>query len=87
MNERLDVTHERIERLERRQTENAVRLATALVGVADAVGEVRDLLRDQRIDRRTLAEHESRITKLEGANRFEDAVRVLPCGRRGGPPT
>lgn len=64
-NERLDQTNERLGRLERRQTEDAVRLATELVGVAHLVGEVRDLLKDQKIDRRKLEDHERRIAKLE----------------------
>lgn len=64
-NDRLDSTNERLERLERRQTEDAVRVATELVAVATAVGEVRDLLRDQRVDRKTLADHERRIAALE----------------------
>jgi hypothetical protein len=37
-------TNERLERLERRQTETEIRLATELVAVAKAIGEVRDLL-------------------------------------------
>jgi hypothetical protein len=40
-------TNQRMESLERRQTETEVRLASELVAVARAVGEVRDLLRDR----------------------------------------
>ncbi len=39
------------DRLERRQTETEVRLATEIVGVAFAVNEVRDLLKESRLDR------------------------------------
>ncbi|MBI2394096.1 MAG: hypothetical protein HYV09_31280 [Deltaproteobacteria bacterium] len=65
MNARIESTNERLERLERRQTEDGVRLATEVVAVANAVGQVRDLLRDQRVDRKTLADHERRIAALE----------------------
>lgn len=58
-------TNERLDRLERRQTEDSVRLATELVGVAKAVAEVRDLLRDNRLDRKKIEDHERRIAKLE----------------------
>ncbi len=61
----LQVTNERLDRLERRQTEDAVRLATELVAVADAVGQVRDLLREQRAERNRLDDHERRIAALE----------------------
>ena len=58
-------TNERLDRLERRQTEDSVRLATELVSVAKAVGEVRDLLRDNRLDRTKIEDHERRIAQLE----------------------
>jgi len=61
----LHETNERLERLERRQTEDAVRVATELVSVAHAVGQVRDLLRDQRVDRGRLDDFEHRISTLE----------------------
>jgi hypothetical protein len=64
-NERLDLTNERLDRLERRRTEDAVRVATELVAVATAVGQVRDLLRDQRVERGRLEDHERRIASLE----------------------
>lgn len=45
-----DVTglREDLNRLEQRQSEDAMRIATELVAVAHAVGEVRDLLRGSR---------------------------------------
>jgi hypothetical protein len=64
-NERLDATNERLDGQEKRQTEDSVRLATELVAVARAVDEVRDLLRDQRIEREPLEDHETRIQRLE----------------------
>lgn len=60
-----DTTNERLERLERRHTEDITRLATEVIAVAKAVVEVRDLLRDQRADRTRLEDHEGRITRLE----------------------
>ena len=54
-----------LDKLERRQTETETRLATEFVAVAKAVGEVRDLLKDQRIDRDKLEDHERRIRVLE----------------------
>ncbi len=45
-NVRLDRVESCVGTLEKRQTETEVRLASELVAVARAVGEVRDLLRD-----------------------------------------
>ncbi|MBX3233996.1 MAG: hypothetical protein KIT84_34480 [Labilithrix sp.] len=59
-----DLRHD-LERLERRQREDATRLATELVAVAQAVGQVRDLLREQRVDRERLDDHEQRLRTLE----------------------
>ena len=56
-------TNEQLERLERRQTETEIRLATELVAVAKAIGEVRDLLRDQTDVR--LRRCEARLDDLE----------------------
>ena len=64
-NERLDVTNERLDRLEQRQASSEIRLATELVGVAGAVREVRDLLREDRAMRAQVADHEQRITAIE----------------------
>jgi hypothetical protein len=58
-------TNERLDRLERRQTEDAVRVATELVAVAHAVGEVRDLLKERRAEREKIDDHERRISALE----------------------
>jgi len=58
-------TNERLDRLERHQTETEVRLATELLAVSSAVHEVGDLLRTN-LDVRTKVEgHETRIAALE----------------------
>ena len=57
---------DRIERVERRQTESEIRIATEIVGVASAISQVRDLLRDTL--RTQLHDHERRITALEKKN-------------------
>jgi hypothetical protein len=75
-NERINETNERleglrtdlvdgIERVERRQTQTEVRLATELVAVAGAVHEVRDLLREDRALRDRVDDHERRLTAVE----------------------
>jgi len=75
-NERVDTTNERldelrtdlvdrIERVERRQTETEVRLATELVAVGGAVREVRDLLREDRGLRDRVDDHERRLSAVE----------------------
>jgi hypothetical protein len=75
-NERLDMTNERLDgfahstierldRLEQRQASSEIRLATELIGVAGAVREVRDLLREDRAMRVQVADHEQRITAIE----------------------
>jgi len=58
-------TNERLDRLEQRQASSEIRLATELVGVAGAVREVRDLLREDRAMRAQVADHEQRITAIE----------------------
>jgi hypothetical protein len=56
---------DRIERVERRQTETEVRLATELVAVGSAVREVRDLLREDRVLRDRVDDHERRLVAVE----------------------
>lgn len=56
-------TNERLERLEKRQTETEIRLATELIAVAGAVGQVRDLLKERSEDR--LRRCETRLDELE----------------------
>jgi hypothetical protein len=68
-NSRLDGTNARVDRVERRQAESEIRLATELVAVASAVREVRDELRQDRIVRVRIDDHERRIGALEDARR------------------
>ena len=58
-------TNERLERLERRQTDTEVRLSTELVALASAVHEVGDMLRTNLSVRTKVEEHEARIAALE----------------------
>ncbi len=62
---RLEHVEHRLERVEHRQTETEVRIATELVGVAGAVREVRDLLREDRMLRNRIEDHERRIVAIE----------------------
>jgi len=64
-NERLGRVEGRVEALERRQSESEVRLATELIAVTKAVGEVRDLLRDNLLVQHRVEDHERRILALE----------------------
>ena len=48
------------------QTATEVRLATELIGVAGAVREVHDLLREDLGLKGTVRDHERRIAALEG---------------------
>ena len=56
---------QRIDALERRQLGTETRLATELVAVAHAIGEVKDLLRTAVDLRPKIEDHERRITVLE----------------------
>ena len=51
--------------LEARQTQTEVRLATEIVAVAQAVGSVRDLLRERLDDRERVDALERRVGDLE----------------------
>ena len=64
-NERLGETNDRLERLERRQVETEVRLATELTSVVGAIHELRDAVLADRELRRDIADHEQRIRRLE----------------------
>ena len=58
-------TNGRLDRLDKRQTETEVRLATELVAVVGAVNAARDaILEDQQL-RRQVANHEARLGTLE----------------------
>jgi septal ring factor EnvC (AmiA/AmiB activator) len=58
-------TNTRLDRVERRQADTEVRLATEIVAVASAIHEVRDLLREDRQLRARLDDHERRLTAVE----------------------
>ena len=58
-------TNARLDRLERRQANTEIRLATEVVAVADAVRDVRDLLREDLSLRHRLDDHERRLTAVE----------------------
>jgi predicted nucleic acid-binding Zn-ribbon protein len=75
-NQQLDRTNEQLDELRTevrtglgelrdRQTATEVRLATELIGVAGAVREVRDLLREDRALRGRVDDHERRIAAIE----------------------
>jgi len=55
----------RIDRLERRQTEADVRVATELVAVAGAVREMRDAFLEDRSLRVRVDDHERRLSAIE----------------------
>ncbi len=64
-NGRLDEAIERIGRVEKRQTEMEIRLASELVGVVGAVTSLRDAILSDRDLRRAVDDHESRLRTLE----------------------
>ena len=64
-NARFNETNQRLDRVERRQTQTDVRLSTELVAVVGAVREVRDLLREDRVLRGRVEDHERRIAAIE----------------------
>lgn len=65
LSERLDATNERLEGLERRQVATEVRLATELVSVATAIGDLKKVMIEDRRLRAQVSDHESRIKALE----------------------
>lgn len=58
-------TNERLDRLERRQVETEVRLATELTSVVGAIRDLKDAVVADRELRRDIADHERRIQQLE----------------------
>jgi hypothetical protein len=65
-NGRLDETNTRIDRLDRRQVDAQVRLATELLALTNTVRDVRDLLRVDRTVHDRVYDHERRIGVIEG---------------------
>ncbi|MEM6959802.1 MAG: hypothetical protein AAF645_29230 [Myxococcota bacterium] len=64
-NTRLDHTNERLGRLERRQTATEVRLATELTSVVTAIGDLKNAILEDRELRKTVHDHERRLSALE----------------------
>src|SRR5438445_22698 len=68
-NERIDQTRqelsERLDRLDRRQVEAEIRLATGLTAVVGAVHMVRDAVLADRGLKRTVDDHELRLAAIE----------------------
>ncbi len=68
-NQRLDQTREelsgRLDRVEKRQTETEIRLATELTAVVGAVHSLRDAILADRDLRRTVDDHEQRLRAVE----------------------
>lgn len=60
------MTNERLGRLEKRQVETEIRLATELTSVVGAIHELRDVIVEDRKLRSEVADHEVRIRRLEG---------------------
>ncbi|MBI5542485.1 MAG: hypothetical protein HY901_01240 [Deltaproteobacteria bacterium] len=60
-NERLDTANERLDRLERRQNESEMRLATELVAVTTAIHQLRDTIVSQLEVKKTVDDHERRL--------------------------
>ena len=58
-------TNESLGRLERRQTDTQIRLATEIVAVVQAVNSVKELIGERLDVRDKVADHERRILELE----------------------
>ena len=64
---RISETNERLDRLEKRQTQTEIRLATELTEVAKLIGSLRDAILEDRQLRARVDDHEARIRTLETA--------------------
>lgn len=64
-NQRLDESNQRLEHLERRQVETEVRLATELVSVSAAIGDLKKVMVEDRKLRAQVHDHENRLKALE----------------------
>ena len=65
LREEARATNERLDRLEHRQVETEIRLATQLVAVTGAIHELRDDLRQDRALKARVDDHERRIHDIE----------------------
>jgi hypothetical protein len=61
----IQLTNDRLERLEQRQTQSEVHLATEIVEVARALGAVKELLQTSLDVRPKVEDHERRIAAIE----------------------
>ncbi|MFO0611831.1 MAG: hypothetical protein U0414_04525 [Polyangiaceae bacterium] len=68
-NQRLDGAIERLDRLERRQVETEIRLATELTSVVGAIRDLKDAVLADRHLRADVEDHERRIRALERGKR------------------
>ncbi len=64
---RISETNVRLDRLEKRQTQTEIRLATELTEVAKLIGSLRDAILEDRQLRARVDDHEARIRSLETA--------------------
>jgi hypothetical protein len=62
---RVDALTDRVEQVHQRQVDAELRVATALTALAGTVDGLREDLREDRILRRQVYDHEQRITALE----------------------
>lgn len=60
---------DRLSRLEQRQTEDGIRLATEVVALGGTLREVRDLFLEDRALRRRVDDHERRLAAIERGGR------------------
>jgi hypothetical protein len=58
-------TNERLDRVEKRQNESEIRVATEIIALAGVVREVRDLFKEDRATREAVQKHETRFTEME----------------------
>jgi septal ring factor EnvC (AmiA/AmiB activator) len=65
LSSRLDETNDRLTRLDRRQLETEVRLATELVAVSSAISDLKKVMVDDRKLRAQVSDHETRLKNLE----------------------
>jgi hypothetical protein len=65
LSSRLDETNDRLTRLDRRQLETEVRLATELVAVSSVISDLKKVMVDDRSLRAQVSDHETRLESLE----------------------
>jgi DNA-binding XRE family transcriptional regulator len=65
LSERIDETNTRLEKVERRQVDMELRLATELVAVSTAIGDLKKVILEDRKLRAQVSDHEQRLRSLE----------------------